>query len=91
MMQTISESFPQGTRFTRPEGGYVLWVELPAKVNALKLYRLALHHHISSAPGILFSAQRGYPNCIRINYSYPWTPEYAQAVKQLGQLATSLS
>jgi DNA-binding transcriptional MocR family regulator len=90
MLQTIAESFPLGTKLTRPEGGYVLWVELPAQVKALKLYQLALQHNISIAPGPIFSAQQNYQNFIRLNYGHTWTADYAQAIKTLGRLAARL-
>ncbi|MES2459932.1 MAG: PLP-dependent aminotransferase family protein, partial [Armatimonadota bacterium] len=41
MAQTIGECFPAGTRVTRPGGGFVLWVELPAPVDSIELYRQA--------------------------------------------------
>ena len=31
--QAISEYFPPDTRMTRPQGGFVLWIELNKKIN----------------------------------------------------------
>jgi DNA-binding transcriptional MocR family regulator len=45
--QAIIEYFPEGTKLSRPQGGFVLWVELPKKVNASKLRLEAMKHHIS--------------------------------------------
>src|SRR5262245_29416311 len=67
LRQAFENCFPSGCRITRPEGGYMLWVELPEGVEALHLHRLALENHISIAPGPIFSAQRRYPNFIRVN------------------------
>ena len=53
-LRSIARDFPKGTRVTRPEGGYFLWVELPPSVDALQLHKLALSHKISIAPGIFF-------------------------------------
>ncbi len=49
-----------GSCATRPEGGYFLWVELPATVDALGLHELAVAEGISIALGPIFSAQRKY-------------------------------
>jgi DNA-binding transcriptional MocR family regulator len=38
----VGRYFPPGTKVTRPQGGYVLWVELPRAVDALELHRRAL-------------------------------------------------
>src|SRR5215467_1751671 len=60
--QAVAKYFPNGTRISRPAGGYLLWVELPEKVNSLKLYRDALEEHISILPGPIFSSTDRYKN-----------------------------
>ena len=62
----IAKYFPPGTRISRPAGGYMLWIELPPRVDGLKLHRAALLERISILPGVLFSATGRYKNCIRI-------------------------
>ena len=39
MIDAIAESFPAGTRVTRPQGGYFLWLELAPHIDALALMR----------------------------------------------------
>lgn len=89
-LRLIARHFPKGTRTTRPDGGYFLWVEMPNGVDALRLHRLALSQRISIAPGHLFSADRRFTNCLRLNHGHPGDPRFAQAMKTLGQLACSL-
>ena len=33
MLGAIEQFFPAGTKVTRPEGGYFLWVELPENID----------------------------------------------------------
>lgn len=87
MLQAIAERFPAGTRVSRPRGGYFLWLELPEHVDALRLHAAAAAQGISIAPGPMFSAQRGFGNCIRLNCGHPWSAQIEQAVRSLGQLA----
>lgn len=82
----VKRFFPAGTRITQPAGGYVLWVELPAQVDSMALYKQALEHDITLAPGRLFSAKNEYGNCIRLNYSYTWSKESESAIILLGRL-----
>ncbi len=42
MAQAVGHYFPTGTRVTRPEGGYVLWVEMPPQIDSLWLFEEAL-------------------------------------------------
>ncbi|PZP28866.1 MAG: 2-aminoadipate aminotransferase [Roseateles depolymerans] len=87
MTAVVSRFFPEGTRVSRPRGGYVLWVELPEQVDALRLYQLALERRITVGPGYMFSVSDRYRHFIRLNYSVPWSTEIEQAVITVGKLA----
>lgn len=71
---------------TRPQGGFVLWVELPKNVDALRLHRESLMRKISIAPGPIFSATGAFRNCVRLNCGLPWDPEVEKALATLGTL-----
>ena len=58
-----------------------------ARAYALLLGREAMAAGISLAPGPLFSASRGFANCVRINCGHPLTDEIANAVRHVGALA----
>jgi len=85
--QAILRHFPEGTRLSRPQGGFILWAELPAGVDTLQLYRDALRHHINTAPGALFSVKDRYRNCLRMNCGIPWSDPVDAALRTLGELA----
>ncbi len=90
MQQAVRLYFPKGTKVTRPEGGYVMWVELP-KIkgkypNAVTLHKIALEHKISIAPGPIFSHNPEYHHHFRLNCGYPWSPAIDDALRLLGQL-----
>lgn len=84
--QAILRHFPEGTRLSRPQGGFVLWVEMPPGVDTLSLHREALRHRISIAPGPLFSVKDRYRNCLRMNCGLPWGDNVEQAIRTLGEL-----
>ena len=84
--QAIAKYFPEGTRVSRPAGGYMLWVQLPTEVDALELYRAALAKHISILPGTIFSATGRFKNCIRINCGHTWSEAHDRALLTLGRL-----
>ena len=89
MGHTIGRFFPNGTRVSKPQGGFVLWVELPEQINALDLYKQALECGISIAPGQIFSIAGKFSNCIRLNAAF-WNLEVEKAIETLGNLATKL-
>jgi DNA-binding transcriptional MocR family regulator len=87
MMAAVCEHFPKECRMTRPEGGYMLWVELPKGIDALQLQQRAAAEGISIAPGPIFSAKRQYRNYVRLNFGYPWSSRMEGAVRTVGLLA----
>lgn len=90
-LAAVAQHFPRGTRVSRPEGGYFLWVELPPPVNALELHRLALQQGISLAPGQIFSADQRFAHCVRINYGHPAQGRLEPALRTVGELAARLA
>ena len=84
--QAIARYFPEGTRLSRPAGGYVLWVELPKRVDALKLYRVSLEHNISILPGPICSPSGQFQNYIRINCGLSWSDTVERALATVGKL-----
>ena len=86
MTRTIDRTFPPGTRVTRPEGGFVLWLELPAGCDCRALFKQALDLGICFAPGDMFSASDRYANCIRLSCGEAWSPRIERALETLGQL-----
>ena len=84
--QGIVKYFPEGTKISRPAGGYVLWVELPETIDALKLYRAALAKGISIVPGLIFSASGRFKNHIRISCGHPWSDSIERSFITLGKL-----
>ncbi|NDY93467.1 aminotransferase-like domain-containing protein [Ideonella livida] len=83
----IARHFPPGTRCTQPEGGYFLWLELPPAVDALALHRLALAQGISTAPGVLFSADARFTHHLRLNVGHPGDARLDAALRWLGEAA----
>ncbi len=89
--QAAAKYFPEGTRITRPDGGYLLWVELPKKVDTVKLFRAAMAAHITIVPGTIFSTTGRFRNCIRLSCGYRWSDALDRALVTLGRLAGDLA
>jgi DNA-binding transcriptional MocR family regulator len=68
----ILRAFPAGTRVSKPEGGFVLWVQLPGRADGLELAARALEEGIQILPGCLFSASGQYRDCVRISCGRPY-------------------
>jgi DNA-binding transcriptional MocR family regulator len=64
-------TFPEGTRVSSPDGGFVLWIHLPSGFDGLEIARRAASIGINILPGEIFSPNRRYRECIRIACGYP--------------------
>ena len=89
-IQAVDTYFPAGTKISRPQGGYALWIELGKKVNAFELYQLAMAQNISIAPGQIFSTDARFTNFIRISFGIIFDAVVEQSLKTLGGLIRQL-
>ncbi|MCS2160919.1 PLP-dependent aminotransferase family protein [Scandinavium sp. H11S7] len=81
----LRQYFPCGICVTRPEGGFMLWVELPEMVDMVCVAKQLCELKIQVAPGTLFSASGKYRNCLRINCALPTTEKHREVMEKLGE------
>ena len=86
LVSALERHFPKECRWSLPQGGYQLWVQLPPGADALELQARALEQDVSLAPGPIFSARHDFARAIRLNYGHPWTERTESAVRLLGKL-----
>ena len=85
-VEAIANYFPEGTKISQPQGGFLFWVELPEGYDSIKLYKAAIEEGISIAPGPMFSATGDYRNCFRLCGGHLWTPPIEDSLKRLGAM-----
>ena len=56
LREAVARYFPTGTRISDPQGGFVLWVQLPVPVDILLLADRVMGKKISIVPGMMFTA-----------------------------------
>jgi 2-aminoadipate transaminase len=71
MLRGLTEVL-QGTdaEISRPQGGFFVWIKLPAATNVAKLEELALQARVQYTPGRAFFAGKGGERHIRLAFSY---------------------
>lgn len=86
MTEAVIHYFPEGTKITRPEGGFVIWLELPGEIDTFVLAHKALESGISIAPGPIFSASQKYRQFIRLSCACAWGNRVERALVTLAGL-----
>jgi DNA-binding transcriptional MocR family regulator len=85
-IEALTKYLPPDVRVSQPQGGSVLWVELPKVVDSINLYRCAIEEKIGIVPGIVFSAQNKYRNFIRLSYGHCFDEKMETSIKRLGEV-----
>ncbi len=69
MLRAMDELMPEGVKYTRPQGGMFLWVELPEGAEARVILERCLKEKVAFVPGSSFFPNGGHENTMRVNYS----------------------
>lgn len=85
MTKAVERLFPEGTRITRPQGGFVIWLELPGKNDSFQMAQKLLSKGISIAPGAIFSATGKYQNFLRLSCACEWDDRIERALATIAQ------
>ena len=86
----VTEYFPAHTRISNPEGGFILWLELPERIDSFALYHEAKKHRITITPGLLFSAEPQYKHHIRLSCGVVEGEKARRSIQKLAGLINKL-
>ena len=85
-LEALTASFPTGSSWTRPAGGFYVWVTLPEGVDAKAMLPRAIQGRVAYVPGTGFYAAgpggRGRRN-LRLSYSLPDPERVKEGVRRL--------
>jgi DNA-binding transcriptional MocR family regulator len=85
--KVIDRYFPQETIVWIPEGGFLLWVEVPTSIDIEAAYHAALQKNVAFSRGkAFFTTPESKISSMRINCSRPTTNELVQGLETLGKI-----
>lgn len=86
MLEQIAKNFPASVRYTRPEGGMFVWLELPEHLDADVLLDEAIEAGVAYIPGEFFYAANGPKNTVRLNFTTVSDDEIIKGIEILGNV-----
>ena len=89
-VDSIERFFPDNIKYTKPEGGLFLWVELDGKVNTTKLLEKCLEQDVAFVPGDSFYPNSGKTNTMRINFSNTQEEKIVEGIRRIGNAIRAL-
>jgi DNA-binding transcriptional MocR family regulator len=88
MLDALARELPEGTTWSTPEGGYFVWVELPAGIGAEELLERAAEVDVTFVKGAdFFPARSGSgAGSLRLAFSFVSPDEIGEGMARLGAL-----
>jgi 2-aminoadipate transaminase len=83
MLAALEQYMPEGLSWTRPEGGFFVWVTLPKGVDTYPLLRKAIDAGVVFIPGAAFTHADGPSNKLRLAFSAVPPEAIAEGVRRL--------
>lgn len=90
-LKTIEECFPQSMSWTRPAGGYTLWVKMPKKLNESQFHEFIFNNGVVVSPGNYYFAQKNVSEYFRISIARINEKEIKEGLTRLGEALHGLS
>ncbi len=85
MLAALERYFPEGVRWTKPEGGLFLWVILPEEVDSVELLKEAVEEKVAFVPGTAFYADGTGHNTMRLTFATANPEMIEEGIKRLGK------
>ena len=86
MIEALAEHFPEGSTWTRPNGGFYVWATLPTYVDTQALLAAAVERRVAYVPGTAFYPDGRGKDQMRLAFCYPPEDRIREGVARLGSL-----
>ena len=85
LVDGLPETLPEGSRWTRPDGGMFVWVTLPDGWDADALLQEALAREVAFVPGRPFFPGPPDRATLRLSFTTHTVPEIAEGLRRLAE------
>ena len=85
MLTAMDQRFPDGTTWTRPQGGLFLWVRLPEGIDCEELIKEAIEQKVAFVPGTAFYADGSGHDSLRLTFATCPSDMIDEGIKRLGK------
>jgi DNA-binding transcriptional MocR family regulator len=86
LLEALEKEMPEGTRWSTPEGGYQVWVELPGAVDTRDVHSDAIRAGVLFAPGSQFHHDGRASSGLRLSFAMAGEAELRRGAQMLGRI-----
>ena len=83
MLSALSDQMPAAATWTKPEGGFYVWLTLPEGIDAKAMLPRAVTSRVAYVPGTAFYADGFGSQCMRLSYCFPTPERIIEGVRRL--------
>jgi 2-aminoadipate transaminase len=83
MLSALTDLMPEGTHWTRPEGGFYVWLTLPDGLHSKQMLPRAITARVAYVPGTGFYADGSGGSHMRLSYCFPAPDRIREGVRRL--------
>jgi len=87
MLTALERHMPEGTTWTRPEGGFFIWVTLPDGVDTDRMLPQACERGVEFLPGTTCYADERGRNQLRLSFSFAADEQIDPGIRIIGEIA----
>ena len=87
MLAALAEHMPEGTTWTRPDGGFFIWVTLPETIDTTRMRAQARERGVDYLPGATCFSDGSGHNHLRLAYSFASEDEIDAGIRVIGEIA----
>ena len=84
MLDALDKYFPSEATWTKPGGGFYVWVTLPPEIDTKAMMPKAIVAKVAYVPGTAFYADGFGSWSMRLSYCYPTPERIHDGIKALG-------
>ena len=84
MLESLEQHFPASATWTKPGGGFYVWVNLPPEIDTKLMVPKAIVAKVAYVPGTAFYADGFGSWAMRLSYCHPTPERIREGVKALG-------
>jgi 2-aminoadipate transaminase len=86
MLKCLDDYMPAAAQWTEPNGGFFVWVELPAGIDTRELLPIAAEEGVTYLPGGMFFPDDRGKNCLRLSFSHVSFTDMEHGIETLAQV-----
>ena len=86
MLKALDEYFPEGSTWSKPDGGMFIWATLNESIDTTAMVGRAIKNNVAYVSGSAFYPKGEKKNSMRLNFTYPEDDQIPVAIERLSKV-----